>query len=463
MHGVANMLSTNASKPASAADISRLSRSFLSLRGDRRGSVSVIFGLIGLTLMLFIGAAVDMGRWLHAHSKTKEAVDAAVLAGARTLQVTGGNATEAETTANSFYQSNVDSRPSVIDDSIAFKVGDDGKSVRASGTAYIKTPFLSLVDIDRLPLWKDTGADQSEASIALGSADGKIEISMMLDTTGSMAGQKIADLKVAAKGLVDIMLPDNGATGDVRIAVAPFAETVRPGSNFLTKVRGSKKSSISVKDSSGRLQTYKLTECVSERSGAAAYTDAVPSGSFDLVSPVYSKSGSCTPASSILTLTSDKTQVKSVIDGLSASGGTAGHLGSAWAWYLLSPKWASIWPTSSAPAAYGEAHVKKIAILMTDGEYNTQYDSSGVMTSTSGLASVNGPSDVQARTVCQNMKASGITVYTVGFNLVEPNAISTLQQCATEPGMAYLAQNGSQLQNAFRDIAVKLTPLHLTN
>ena len=57
------------------------------------------------------------------------------------------------------------------------------------------------------------------------------------------------------------------------------------------------------------------------------------------------------------------------------TGGTAGPVGTAWAWYTLSPNWASLWPRPIASrSAYDTAELRKIAILMTDGEYNTEYD-----------------------------------------------------------------------------------------
>jgi hypothetical protein len=45
----------------------------------------------------------------------------------------------------------------------------------------------------------------------------------------------------------------------------------------------------------------------------------------------------------------------------------------AFAWYMLAPGWSKVWPADSAPGAYGpRTKRRKIAILMTDGEYNTR-------------------------------------------------------------------------------------------
>lgn len=426
---------------------------------DERGTVAMVFGLTAMVLVLFIGASVDMGRWLHAQSETRAAVDSAVLAGSRALQVTGGDTAAALSTARAYYVANTQHRPKLQSDKIEFVVDAANKSVTASGTAYIETPFLRIANVTRLALWKDGGAESSSATTEVGSGTGEVEIAIMLDTTGSMSGQKLADLKTAAKDLLDIVLPEGQSS--VRVAIAPFAEAVRPGT-YLTRVRGNKPSTIKVRDNSGSLRTYSLTSCVSERTGADAYTDASPDGT-SVVSPVYTRSGSCTPGAAIVPLTTDKARLASTVDSLTASGSTAGHIGTAWAWYLLSPKWANVWGGASAPGAYGDGKVRKIAILMTDGEYNIQYDANGIMTSSTGAPAVNGASDVQARRVCGAMKEQGIEVYTVGFGLDTANAIDTLQTCASNASTAYLAQDGLQLRSAFRDIAVKLSPLHLTN
>ena len=52
-------------------------------RFDQRGNVAIVWALMATVLMLAVGAAVDVGRWLHARDQTVAAVDAALLAGGR--------------------------------------------------------------------------------------------------------------------------------------------------------------------------------------------------------------------------------------------------------------------------------------------------------------------------------------------------------------------------------------------
>ena len=58
---------------------------------DQRGNVAIVWALMATVLMLAVGAAIDVGRWLHARDQTAAAVDAALLAGGRALQA---NATD---------------------------------------------------------------------------------------------------------------------------------------------------------------------------------------------------------------------------------------------------------------------------------------------------------------------------------------------------------------------------------
>jgi len=128
----------------------------------------------------------------------------------------------------------------------------------------------------------------------------------------------------------------------------------------------------------------------------------------------------------------------------------------------LSPSWASLWSSDAKPEAYGTENLRKIAILMTDGEYNTQYDSNGISASEGSAA--NGSSTSQARSLCAAMKKKGLTIYTVGFELAGKNSESyqTLSQCSSDSTKFYDAKNGDQLKQAFRDIALKLSTLYLS-
>jgi hypothetical protein len=101
---------------------------------------------------------------------------------------------------------------------------------------------------------------------------------------------------------------------------------------------------------------------------------------------------------------------------------------------------------------------------MTDGEYNSEHDSSGITVGENGAgSSVNGTSSSnQAKSLCTDMKNNGIEVYTVGFDLGgNATAIDTLSNCATDSAHFYNTSTGDDLRQAFRDIALKISSLYL--
>jgi Flp pilus assembly protein TadG len=435
------------------------------LRHDERGSVAMLFAFMLVALCLFIGAAVDFSRWLQARHQTIAAMDAAVLAGGRVLQLDDKNIDGARAAAALYYTENVKGRTPVIKDTIAFNPIENNTAFVASGNAYIKTAFLGLANIKELPLLNTAEANFSKAVLAAGgSSNSAVEIALMLDVTGSMAGTKITDLKKAAGDLVNIVISSSPMQNPVRMAIVPFAEGVRLPTSANTAARGTPKTKVTV-GSGFFTQTYYPSECVVERTGTNKYTDVAPAKN-NYVMTLFNSAGKCGLSANdeMMPLSSDKTALTNKINKLDIAGGTAGQVGTAWAWYTLSPNWNSLWATASNAAAY-DAGTRKFAILMTDGEYNLQYDSNGVTTGEFGAGSAaNGDSTTQARSVCTAMKAKGITVYTVGFALGgNQTAIQTLSQCATNAGTAYTADNGSQLQQAFRDIALKITQLYLTH
>ena len=229
---------------------------------------------------------------------------------------------------------------------------------------------------------------------------------------------------------------------------------------------------------------YYRTACVGERQGPNKHTDEAASPTSNFLTQTYveksnitlaqynantasAASSLCsTPVSgTVLPLTSDKDTLLSMVGNLTTGGGTAGHVGTAWAYYMLSPEWSAIVPDGSEAVAYGTPKVKKIAILMTDGEYNYTYDNKGIAVGNNNAGpSANGNSSSgQSIAICNQMKQDGIEVYTVGFDLGgNQNAINTLKNCASDKDKAYLAENGAALKIVFRDIAIKLTDLHLS-
>ncbi len=186
--------------------------------------------------------------------------------------------------------------------------------------------------------------------------------------------------------------------------------------------------------------------------------------------------------SPVLPLTSDKQSVLDSVDAMKAKrkwGGTYIPTGLIWGWRMLSHEAPF---TQGAP--YSEEAVRKVMVLMTDGT-NTKstwkkwngLDSSGkwwkkqlgwkAKENESEVwghngSNVNRANDTTAQ-LCTNIKAKGIMVYTIGFEVEEDSDIEDLMKaCAGNGGRYFDADNSTELADAFKEIGKSLLNLRLT-
>lgn len=205
--------------------------------------------------------------------------------------------------------------------------------------------------------------------------------------------------------------------------------------------------------------THYINPCMIERSGSsdsARYGDAAPSSTSGWTASYGSTqtaSVTCPSTAPVIPLTNDRARVETAIDGLSGTGGTAGHIGTAWGWYTLTPNWTSIWPEGSKPVAYGTRNNYKVVVIMSDGEYNRSHN---------GLNST-----TQADAICTSMKQNivgengqsqqRVQVYTIGFGIGDnTTARSHLINCASSENHYFFPYNGDDLREAFRNIGAAI-------
>ncbi|MGH1417617.1 MAG: hypothetical protein ACRBCJ_02040 [Hyphomicrobiaceae bacterium] len=509
-------------------------------RDDEHGAVAIFVAMVASVLLIGAGGAIDFSRWREIRTLNAQALDAAVLAGARTLLVTGDQ-TAAITAAQSYYDENLSYRPDVINNSVSFAVIENGTAVSGTGTADMSTTLLKMININELPLLANPQAAFPIAKINNGDGS-HMEVALMLDVTGSMCdnghgpctnGTKMSALKTAAKDLVNIVVQDDQSNFTTRIALIPFSKRIRVAPNgggagimksltnldeywsgwrmhctqysgATTYVSGSEsiQGATCEQEEVQYFTDRKVIPCVTERfydASGPGFTDEAPgpgkwlngydgrrepisrdsentppTDNFGLVSTdpayhyAYNSGGVCwiDEANQIVPLTSDKMNLSNQIDSLVGYEETAGLLGTAFTWYLLSPNWSNIWNSATRPysevtsiQANGKPLLRKVAVIMSDGVYN----------SSRGL----GGQDQQQLSdysiqMCSNMKAQGIEIYTIGFQLDQlatserDKAEATLRSCGSDVQHFYNTVNPEELQGAFRDIATRLSSIALT-
>ena len=385
-------------------------------RRENSGMSAVVFALMMVPMLGVVGVALDFSRANSLRGKLQAAADAAALAAGKKYD---GTETERRKIAQDVFKANAEHLGFVNTYTLVYTDIAKGDGARVDVSADIPTTISGILGINTVEV-------AVRAETVIGGAD--MEIALVLDVTGSMGGQKIQDLKAAASEAVDILLPTTNASGKTRISLVPYSSAVNAGPY-------AKKAS-----------SNPSFECVTERGGSQKFSDASPN------SGKMGAASSYCPAQSVVPLNYDPAVLKSTINSFQASGSTAGHLGVAWSYYTLSPKWGGIWPAKAKPANYKAPKTRKIAILMTDGEFNTAY--------TPGWSSAN-----FAEEICNQMRKDGITIYSVGFQ-APTQAEKTLTDCASNANnggkLFYSASNGAELKAAFADIAKSIQSLRLS-
>lgn len=405
-----------------------MERSISTFSHDTNGNAAMLFGMIFLPLLLLGAFAIDSSRHVSSNQHIQSAVDAASLAAAQTLEDATKTDAEIIEIATDSYRANLLGTHGDVD------CADPTVTVnRLAGTVNVaaacKTPTMLGGALTR--------ADMDSIIEATARANlTKLDLAMMLDVSGSMGGAKLTALKVAAKdAAAALVTPSSGDR--VRISFVSYSGAVNAG-DYGNAALGRPANDDSDGDGLDKV-------CVSERTGTAAWKDDQP----EIGKWVGDDASTC-PDSSLLPLTNNLSTFNTAIDSLTAGGLTAGHLGVAWSWYLVAPEWDNIWPGGAAPLAYTEPDAIKSVILMTDGQFNTVYESAM------------GNSNEQAKKMCQKMREQGVIVYAVAFQA--PNsAIATLKDCTGNESRFFDAGNATELKAAYASIASQLSALTLVH
>ncbi|MEN9060366.1 VWA domain-containing protein [Ponticoccus litoralis] len=182
---------------------------------DPSGNMSYVAIAGSLVMLVFGGIGVDMMHAELKRNKVQNTLDRAVLAAANI-----DNEMDPTFVVGDYFRAmNMADTLS----SVEVQQGINSKRVTASGETTISSNFMSLIGVDTLAA---AGRARAENAGAL------MEISLVLDISGSMSGQKIEQLKTAAKSFVDMVLGEGGAESNVTISIVPYNATVNLGDSF---------------------------------------------------------------------------------------------------------------------------------------------------------------------------------------------------------------------------------------
>jgi Flp pilus assembly protein TadG len=447
-----------------------------------KGTVAIISAISIVALLLAAGMAIDYVRRDRAMVALQSAADAAALAAGASEKVGIGDLKKI--VKDDLALNDTSGNVSHLDDP-EIEIDKVTGDITVSVTGSIDTSLMSIVGINKM----DLGAS---ASVRRGSVP-PLEIALVLDTTYSMYGSKISTLKTAATNLTKTVLTGK----NTKVGVVPFGTYVNVGISRRNEPWVNVGADYSKKywacnttypNASGCTTTTKTcyndgvpyscssTSCsswgtpVSKCDWATAnYTFYGCIGSRD--ESLHASIGSpSTPypgfyntgcAAEIRELTSDLSKATSTISSLSAAGETYLPAGLTWGWNMLTPEA----PLTSATdlATMKAKGGKKVMVLMTDGANTLAPYADGthtypVYTKYKNLDYTNGLTSK----LCENIKADGIQLYTVMFDVTDPALQSMLENCASKTSMSYVAKDAPALVAAFNSIAKELAALRLT-
>src|SRR6056297_1389507 len=180
---------------------------------DERGSVTAFAFFVFMIMLLVGGLALDTMRHETVRARMQATLDRAVLAGAKSPDADTARATIEDYFDKSDLAQYLEAER---EDDIQIYLNSARVSARASAT--MDTYLMHLAGVGSLSAG---GASTAEVRVP------KLEVSLVLDVSGSMGGSKISSLRGAAKEFVTTIL-ETSKVGNAVISVIPFSWSVTP-------------------------------------------------------------------------------------------------------------------------------------------------------------------------------------------------------------------------------------------
>ena len=421
---------------------------FIRFLKDCRGGVAPMMAFLALPLMGAVGVAVDFSR----ANATKAAFQAALDSTSLMLSKTAATTTAAnlQTSATSYFKA-LFAHPEANNVVITATYSSTGGSkVTLNGSATIATNFLGVLGYSQLNITAKSVSTWGNT---------KLRVALVLDNTGSMAQSgKMDALKTAAQNLLTQLKDAAVQDGDVYVSIVPFNKDVNVGSGNYTAswlrwdlweaVNGTCSNTSYTTQSTcvSHNKTWRPDNhntwngCVTDRDQNYDTTNDVPlAGATLYPTEQYS---SC-PVS-LMGLSYNWSTLSDKITAMQPVGNTNQAIGLQMGWQTLTASPFTIPPMDP------NYKYQQVIILLTDG-LNTE---DRWYTTQSSI-------DTRQQKTCNNIKAAGITLYTVQVNTGGDPTSTLLQNCASDSSKFFLLTSAQQIVTTFNQIGTALSNLRI--
>ena len=405
---------------------------------DRKGVTAALMSVALVPIVGTLAISTDYSKVMKQKYALQQVVDSTATSLAKDTDVLLLSSTQLQTRALAYANAVTGNTPV---ENLALTVAADSERIKVDAAGNVKLSFAKIFGTESLAVSVSVTVERSKTK--------NIEIALALDNTGSMSSSgKITQLKAAVKALVDYMGDKTKNPGNTKIALIPFTTNVKTDRSWMLD---------------SYMETTPPTDwdgCVTDRNQPNDITDASPTSGN--TGTLYSwgteestkyhgqwttkmVANDCGNLAKIIPLTSDLAKIRTAADTMIADGMTNVPIGVAWAWHALS---ASQPLNQGSPE--GTKDLLRVMIVLTDGE-NTANRWGG----NNGNAI-----DKRLTAVCNNVKATGIIVYTV--RVINGDA-NLLKACATSPTHYYNVTNSEQMTPVFEQIASSLSRLRISH
>ncbi|MEI7804833.1 MAG: TadE/TadG family type IV pilus assembly protein [Hyphomicrobiales bacterium] len=415
-----------------------------------QGGVAPMLALSLIPMVGMVGAAVDYSRANSARTAFQSAVDSAALMLSKNAATQ--SAGDLQTSATNFVKA-MFTRPEVSNIAVtATYTSNNGSTVLLNGTAVVNTNFLGMLGYTKIDL-------KANSTVTWGNT--RLRVALVLDNTGSMSSSsKMTALKTATQNLLTQLKKAAVTDGDVYVSIIPFSKDVNVGaSNYdqswirwdLWEAENGKCSNNNYSTQSS-CQNHNKTwtpdnhntwnGCVTDRDQNFDTTNTAPVSGANLY-PAEQYSSCPTP---VMGLSYDWTALSSKVDAMQPNGNTNQGIGLQMGWQTLTASPFTI------PAKDSNYTYQDVIILLTDG-LNTE---NRWYTNQSSI-------DNRQQKTCDNIKAAGITLYTVQVNTGNDSTSTLLKNCASSTSKFFLLTSANQIVTTFNQIGTALSNLRVTN
>jgi len=431
---------------------------------DRRASVAPMFAIAVIPVLGLTGAAIDYSRANSVRTGMQAAIDATALYLAKLAP--GLTQSQLQQKANDYFNamfSHPEAKNLVVKPTYTSGAGSQ-LTISVSGS--VDTAFMKIMGYNSLPVG-------STSTVKWGNQ--RLRVSLVLDNTGSMAmAGKIDALKTATNALLTQLRNAASTNGDVYVSIIPFVKDVNvgasnKGASWIDWSDWDANNGTCKKGNSTQWPTNQ-TDCLA-LSGNPSWTPAShdtwngcvtdrgnsngPTGqNYDTTADAPASAqaskfpaeqyGACPQA--VLPLTYDWTAMSTLVSNMSPNGMTNQNIGLAHGWMSL----VGGGPYGTPPAKDPNYTYQQVIILLTDG-LNTEdrwY---------TDQASI----DARQTMTCANVKAAGITLYTIQVNTDGDPTSTLLQNCASTTDKFFLITSSSQIGTIFNQIGTNLSKLRI--